>query len=123
MEGLWTDVISPLVEGIADESAVQKKLTVLASVGEQCGLNSALLLSALSTLSKLPNARSTMDAEIIDQLKPGQTVFWVDPPLRVLSTGRLQPLTAKEAFGLIVDCCEKLPGGKKFIKAVEHLDL
>jgi len=69
MEGLLRDVICPLREGINNENALQKKLTVLATVGEQCGFNSPLLLSALSTLSKAPNARSPMDAEVINELQ------------------------------------------------------
>ena len=56
-------------------------------------------------------------------MKPGQTLFWVDPPLKVGKTGNLITLTARQAFDLIVECCEKLPGGKKFIKGIEHLDL
>jgi hypothetical protein len=69
LEVFLEKVYGPLKPGLNDEEALQRKLAALPQAWDQCGLSQELLIFALSTLSKVPSARSTADAEVLAGLE------------------------------------------------------
>lgn len=68
-ENVLKNTYIPLKEGLRDETIVQNKLAALTPVLSEFDMDASMVISALSTLSKQPNARSTSDFTVLLHLE------------------------------------------------------